>query len=222
MRPGRRTALGLLAGLLVLGAGVWLLQDELVEWWGGVPNDAGPGPAPGEVSAERAGSGADRIRAFASGEGPDSLVLGTADLRSLIRHRGEGFLPPGVRDPDVSLTDSTALLRGVLVASELPERDGGGEGGALAVLLGDTAEIRAEVVPALARTGVAELRVRRLDAGSMSVPSMLVPTLLRRSGLPVEEGRPRSVVFAVPDSLSGITVRQGRLVLRRAPPEDPG
>lgn len=220
MTPGRRTFVGLLVGLLVLGAGAWIFQDDLSEWWRGVPDDAGP--APGEVSAERADAVEDRIRAFASGEGPDSLVLGTADLRSLIRHRGEALLPPGVRDPDASLTDSTALLRGVLVAAELPERDGGGEGGALAALLGDTTELRAEVVPSLARTGVAELRVRALDAGSMSVPSMLVPTLLRRSGLPVEGGRPRSVVFAVPDPLSGISVREGRLILRRSPPDDPG
>lgn len=210
----RRIVVALLAGLLIVGGGAWLFGDEIRDWWRGRTE---AGPVPGEVSEARAAHAEERVRAFAAGEGPDSLVLTTDDLRSLLRHSaGAGMIPPGIRDPDVSLTDSSAFLQGFLVPEELPGSGEGDRSEALRGLLGDSTVLRAEVVPGVARAGTAEIRVRSLQAGGLSLPSMFVPTVLRRSGLPTEEGRPQSVVFPVPDRLVEIAVRDGELLLRRA------
>ncbi len=215
----RRIVVALLAGLLIVGGGAWFFGDEIRDWW---RERTGAELAQGEVSEARAARAEERVRAFAAGEGPDSVALTTDDLRSLLRYSAAGgMIPPGIRDPDVSLTDSSAFLQGFLVPEELPGSGDEDRSDALRGLLGDSTVLRAEVVPGVARAGTAEIRVRSLQAGGLSLPSMFVPTVLRRSGLPTEEGRPRSVVFPVPDRLVEIAVRDGELLLRRADPARP-
>lgn len=211
MNGASRSALVWGALLVAVGAAGWLFHEEVLDWWRGTVVEA---PPPGEVSPELAGHAEDRLREFARGEGADSLVLGTAALASLLRYRGEqGILPSGVEDPEVVLTDSTALLSAFVRFRELAAGESAEQ---LSGIFGDSTEVRVELVPGLVRTGLGEVRVRSLQAGGLTVPTFLIPRVLRQSGLPVQDGRTRSVVFAVPPRLTGIEVRGGELVLRRS------
>lgn len=207
----RRLVLAGIAGLLVLvGVAAWLYMD-------GIPGGMEGGlerPSPtGEVSPELARHAEERLRAFAAGEDADSLVLAPPAVQSLLRYRGDGFLPSGVGDPEVAFTDSTAVVAATLRLADLPDP---GAAERLRGMLGDTAGLRAEVVPELVQPSTARIRVRKLEAGGVTVPDLFLPTVLRRSGVPVDDGYPRSVVFRVPGRLIGIAIRDSQLVLRRA------
>lgn len=208
----RRLVFGWLALVVVVsGFGVWLYTGGGAGWFGSAMDD---GPAADEVSPELARHTEERLRAFADGEDADSLVLGIPALRSLLRYRSDGILPAGIRDPEVHLTDSTAVLAGTIRLRELATAEAADR---LESFFGDTTGVRAEVVPDVARPATGRVRVRRLEAGGVSVPSLFIPTVLDQSGLSVDAGSPRSVVFEIPRRLSGITVRDSQLVLTRSP-----
>lgn len=196
--------------LVVAGTAAWLFRDRVAEWTGGAVDRP---PPPGEVSAELARYAEARLRAFAAGEEGDSLVLGSSAVQSLLHHRGDGFLPAGVEEPEVAFTDSTAVLGATIHVRELATAEAAER---LRRLLGDTADVRAEVVPDLVRPATARVRVRALEAGGVTVPDLFIPMVLRQTGVPMEDAHPRSVVFGVPGALIGIAVRDSQLVLHRS------
>lgn len=197
--------------VLVAAVGLWLYGGRALTWFG---DGIDVGAATGEASPELAREAEARLRSFAAGEGPDSMTLGTPALQSLVRYRSEGYLPAGVSDPEIHLADSTAVVGGTIRFRELATAEAARQ---VQSFLGDTAVVRAEVVPVVLRPAVGELRVLAMEAGDVAVPAIFIPTVLRRSGLPVEDGRPRSVVFEIPRGLTGVAVRDSQLVLRRAP-----
>lgn len=231
--------------LLVLGVTVgWLYRREIQGWWlertanTTAVSDGGSG-APG--SAARTGSGGERFeitadsgrRAAADGEEgaaagsgaagssverflaaplPATVRLDRDDLAALLARRVEPGLPDGIARPEAVPEDST-----MVIAADVDIRRTLGDRlpAMLRRMVGDSARVRARVVPSVPRHGVLRLRVREVHAGSVGLPVVTFPWLLAELGLPLAPDDPTAVDVPVGADLAEASVEAGELVLVR-------
>lgn len=231
--------------LLVLGVTVgWLYRREIQDWWlertanTTAVSDGGSG-APG--SAARTGSGGERFeitadsgrRAAADGEEgaaagsgaagssverflaaplPATVRLDRDDLAALLARRVEPGLPDGIARPEAVPEDST-----MVIAADVDIRRTLGDRlpAMLRRMVGDSARVRARVVPSVPRHGVLRLRVREVHAGSVGLPVVTFPWLLAELGLPLAPDDPTAVDVPVGADLAEASVEAGELVLVR-------
>lgn len=195
--------------LLVGGAAVALLWGpDLARRFGlGSPADTEP-PV---VSQELADSTLSRFESFQAGEGERELRLGEAELSSVVRYSLPGFLPAGVSDPSVELEDSLVVLKARLAVASLPDlpalRD-------IVTLLPDT--IQVELGGRLEPLGErqAALRVDRVEASRVPIPTRLVPDILTALGRAETAGLPRNALAVpLPRGLRAAYVQSDTLVL---------
>lgn len=202
------------AGCLVLLVGGvaagWILHDDIAEWW----RARTPAPAGAEPSEELAGRAEERLsRLLRAGDGGE-VRLGTAEVESLLRYRVAPALPPGASNPSAVLRDSTVEVAASLdlrrvMGDRLPEL--------VRRLLGDSARVTATLRPDVPRPGRLRLAVEDLRAGTVTVPSPMVPWVLGGLGLPTVDGG-RAVEMEVGRGITGVAVRDGELVVSRAGP----
>lgn len=208
MIRGCLRGVGCLVILGVAAVAAWLYHDRALDWWRDWRAPEPVAVAPSEELADRV---VRRMEDFVAGNGPDSLRFDGEALRSLLVHGASAELPPGVSDPRVTIGDSTAVLAGTLVADSLET----GSTRRLRAVLGDSAALEIEVVPNLLREGVGQVTVKGLRAGGVPVPSFAIPFVLKQSGLRVPDGYPRSVVFPLDTTVTGMAVRRGELLVWR-------
>ena len=200
--------IGCLALILVVVAGGWLFRDDIAGWWRQLEITSASQPS--ENLAERATS---KLEAMASGDGPQRLELGQAEIQSLLTYRAEPMLPAGISDPVVELRDSTLLLsarvdpRGLegLASPEVVER-----------LFSDSAKVVVELLPGVVAPGVAQVEIVTLQAGSIVVPSMMVPWILESIEIQGVETTGVMLLLPTPGRVTHFQVAAGKLVLELA------
>ena len=200
--------IGCLALILVVVAGGWLFRDDIAGWWRQLEITSASQPS--ENLAERATS---KLEEMASGDGPQRLELGQAEIQSLLTYRAEPMLPAGISDPVVELRDSTLLLsarvdpRGLegLASPEVVER-----------LFSDSAKVVVELLPGVVAPGVAQVEIVTLQAGSIVVPSMMVPWILESIEIQGVETTGVMLLLPTPGRVTHFQVAAGKLVLELA------
>jgi len=197
--------------LLVVGvAAGWRYHDDIAAWW--KDRSASPAPAGSPASEELAARAEGRLEALLRSPGGGELRLEAGEVSSFLRYRVVPRLPAGVTDPRIRLSDSTAVAE---ASVDLVRIAGGGLPDAVRTILGDSTRITATVVPSVPARGRIRLRIRGLRAGDVSVPSLMLPYVLRQTRLPVSRSDPSSLEMRVGYGLTGARVEDGTLVLTR-------
>lgn len=223
--PGEEVAPGAAAPAPEPGAGASGAAPEPDEPEG--PEERSGEAATGKLSWEtdRGGSatrgstaaGVDPVRwlpRFFGPGGGGELRLDSTDLARLLEAHRPHRLPAGVRDPRVVPKDSALAVSadvdlGRVLGDRLPAL--------VRRMVGDSARVTALLEPEVPAPGFLRLRVREVRAGSVGLPSALIPWLLDELGMPVASTDPRSVELRPGRGLTGARVREGVLVLARDP-----
>ena len=204
--------IGCLTVVVVLAAAAWIWRGPLLAWW----HDHDRAAAVGAPSAELARRSSKKLDDFLDGRGPSRVSFDQAELQSLVSYRYLDSLPPGLSDPRVTLGDSTLEASAGLQVERLMH---GKAPDALRSLLGDSARASAELQPSVERPGVLMLGVHHVSAGGLPIPDLMVPWLLRQTGLSNGGGRARAVALPVPRDVAAVRVVNGKLQLERGPPQ---
>lgn len=187
-------------------------------WGMGLPVPA-PLPPTGPAAALPEAAAADpaaaeeverRLRAFLSGRGPDTLALDGGEVEAYLAAAVEPRLPEGISELGVRVEGQTLHLSFLLQLEE-----GDQMGAAMRRVFGDSARVEAELAPRVERPGEGRAVLRTLHVGGIQVPGLLVPGVLRNSGLPVDPNRADAIAFPLPPVVVELAVREGRLVAVR-------
>lgn len=188
------------------------------------PDRAGADEDTGGGEAARAPEGADptapeadpaqRLRELFGPGGSGEVRLDSADLTMLLGPGRTRPLPPGVSAPravprDSVLEASADVDLARVLGDRLPAM--------VQRMIGDSARVTAVMTPEVPARGVLHVRVRSVQAGSMTFPRGMVPWLLRQMDLPTAEDDPSAVELHPGAGLSGARVEDGALVLVREP-----
>lgn len=209
-----RTA-NVLAGLLLaigLGVGARVLWPTIAARLspGGGSGAAATASAP-QASPDLAEATLDRVETFRSGRSGARLVLGGAELSSLVRYGMPGVLPQGVSDPAVELKDGQLELSARIATSAFPRMP---NLGAVMGMLPDTVAVT--LGGELSRFGKEGLafRVEHLEAGHIPLPDRLVPDVLTALGRTHHDGLASNALhLPMPGGLDSVSVRGDSLVL---------
>lgn len=197
--------------LLALAAGAgWLFRDEVGAWWNRLES-ARFVEEPSEAAALEAER---KIRRLWEARPPVTVRLSEPELQSLVLFRVGPDLPDGIERPAVEIRDSTMVLTALLRLDRMVGVPGAEM---LRTFLSDSATFTVELSPRVERPGEARVDVLALQAGSVAVPSMMVPALLGQLELPDARAEGRGLVFPVPAQLAAIRVFPGALELSTAP-----
>ena len=191
----------------VVGGG-WWFREDIAGWWRRLEITASSEPS--EALARRA---ADKLQGMTSADRPTDLRLSQAEIQSLLTFRAAPLLPEGISEPLVEIRDSTILLSARvdpkdlqgLASPEVVER-----------LLSDSASVVVELWPGVVAPGVARLEVVTLQAGSIVVPSMMIPWILESVEMPGVETTGVTVLLPIPGRVERFDVDAGSLVLEMA------
>jgi hypothetical protein len=197
---------GCLALILGVVAGGWLFRDDLAGLWRRLEITSSSEPS--EEMAQRAAA---KLQNLVSREGSRGLELSQAEIQSLLTYRAGPLLPGGISEPVVELRDSTVLfsarvdphgLEG-LASPEVVER-----------LFSDSAQVVVELRPGVLAPGVAFVEVVTLQAGSIVVPSMMVPWILDSIEMPGVERTGVTLLLPTRDRVARFEIDGGSLVLQ--------
>lgn len=197
--------LGCLTLIVLVGAGAWLLRDDIMEWLGRL--DLVAASEPSEALAARA----EEKFASLSDDRPRDVELREPELQSLLTYRVAPYLPEGLEDPIVSVRESTLVLSALVRPDRLrqfasPEL--------LSQFLADTSRVAAELVPGLEARGTGRLRVSTIQAGALVIPGLMVPFVLQSLEIPDVETSGARLLVRLPQGVTAVEVRDGALVLR--------
>ena len=198
--------LGCLGLILLVVAGVWWLRDDIGGVWNRLQITSS---RPSEALAERA---VDKLDEFAAADEGSSLELSQAEIQSLLTYRAAELFPPGVSDPLVEVGDSTLLFSARVDPREL---EGVASPELLERFLSDSTRLIAELDPDLVQPGIAGVEVVTLQAGSLVVPSLMVPWILEGLRLDGFEARGRMLLIPVSARVERFEVTGGALVLEK-------
>ncbi|MDP2471819.1 MAG: hypothetical protein Q8W45_03270 [Candidatus Palauibacterales bacterium] len=193
--------------LLVVGGG-WWFREDIAGWWNRLEITSSSQP-----SEELAARASEKMKNLARGNGSGSLDLTQAEIQSLLTYRAGPLLPSGISDPIVELGDSTVLLSARVDPREL---DGLASPEVVERLFSDSARVVVELWPGVV-AGVARVEVLAMQAGSIVVPSMMVPWILGSLQMPGVETTGASLLVPTPGPVGRFAVDGGRLVLDLAP-----
>ena len=204
--------IGCLTLVVAVVGGGWWFREDIAGWWRRLEITASS--VPSEDLARRA---ADKLQGMTSAERPTDLRLSQAEIQSLLTYRAAPLLPEGVSEPLVEIRDSTLLLsarvdpKGLqgLASPEVVER-----------LLSDSASVVVELWPGVVTPGVARVEVVTLQAGSIVVPSMMIPWILESVEIPGFETTGVTVLLPIPGRVERFDVDAGSLVLEMADRND--
>ena len=198
--------IGCLALILGAVAGGWLFREDLAGLWRRLEITSSSQPS--EEMAQRAEG---KLHGLVSGEGSPELELNQAEIQSLLTYRAGPLLPEGISEPLVEVRDTTVLfsarvdpggLEG-LASPEVVER-----------LFSDSAHVVVELRPGVLAPGVAFVKVVTLQAGSIVVPSMMVPWILDSIEMPGVERTGVTLLLPTPGRVARFEVDGGSLVLQ--------
>ncbi|HEX9887160.1 MAG TPA: hypothetical protein VGA70_11765 [Longimicrobiales bacterium] len=212
-----RSCFGRVVGVvLLIGAAYagWRWGPEVfprIEGWLG--REVASGDESGDLrpSPELAQTTMDRIERFRSGEGGDRLALGGVELASLLRYALPGIIPPGVGEPNVSLSGGRMELSARVDMAAFPELPSITE---VLGFLPDTVDIQMQGSLIHHDQAFAAFHVDGVQASRIPLPDRFIPEILRAlgrkdlAGLPVD-----AMLVPLPPGLQSAYVLRDSLVL---------
>lgn len=180
-----------------------------LERWVGREEQAEAGPQPSPALAEAT---LDRVEAFrAGGSGEDRLLLGGAELSSVVRYSFPGILPEGVREPTVGFQGDRMLLSARVAVASFPDVPALGEA---IGLLPDTVDVVLRGALRPFGPQLSALYVDRVEASRIPLPGRLVPGILTALGRSDRSGLPRdALAIELPQGITSAFVEADHLVL---------
>jgi hypothetical protein len=165
-----------------------------------------------EPSPSLAQSTLQRVEAFQNGGfGEPRLLLGGAEVSSVVRYSLPGLLPEGVSEPTVTFRGDDLLLSARVAVASFPDMP------ALAEVLGllpDTVniEMRGALIPFAPR--LTALHVERVEASRIPLPARMVPGILNALGRREREGLPSdAMAIPLPNGITSAYVENDHLIL---------
>ncbi len=202
--------------LLAIGAGAaWFYWPELQGWWSGRTAVVEVIQEPSEELAARA---EEKLLALAGDGAPPETRLSEAEVQSLVLFRAADVLPPGISEPVATLQDSTVKISALLNLEQLADRVDSDAAERLRQLIGDTARVTALLYPRVTGPAQGELSIIRLQAGLFPVPPFLIPGMITQLGFSTAPGNPRAMMVPVPPQISGVSIVEDELIVRRSQP----
>ncbi len=197
--------IGCLTLILAVVAAGWWFRDDIAGWWNRLEITASSQPS--EDLARRA---EEELGRLAEAGGAAGLELSQAEIQSLLTYRAEPLLPAGVSELLVELRDSTLLVSARVDPREL---DGLASPELVERLLSDSARVVVELAPGVLQPGVATIEVVTLQAGSVVVPSMMIPWILGSLDLPGVETTGKLLLVPLPARVERFEVEGGELIV---------
>jgi hypothetical protein len=192
--------------VLVLTTG-WVFRKDISGWWNRLEISASSEPS--EKLARDAGR---KLQELADGRSGGRLVLSQAELQSLLTFRIMPLVAEGIDDPVVEVRDSSVILSAQLHPEQL---EGLASKEILRQFLSDSTRVTTELVTEVFTPGVAAVRVAGLQAGSIAVPSLMVPWILGTLEIPGVESTGSILLVPIPPQVTRIEVTPGELILTR-------
>jgi hypothetical protein len=192
--------------LLAIAAAGWLYWPRAAEQLVGV-SEEGPDDA---ISLQLAEATLDRVEGLRGADG-GQLVLGDAELSSVVRYALPGILPPGVTEPAVAIESGTVALNARVATAAFPDLPALGQ---VIGMLPDTVAIRVE--GRLSSYGKESLAffVSQVEAGRIPLPDRLIPQVLGALGRQDRKGLPANAIhIPLPGGLDSVYVARDSLVL---------
>jgi hypothetical protein len=198
-------AIGFFTVFVVGGFSAWFFRAEITAWVNSRNEIVMTEPSP-----ELAGVAEEKIQELIDGEGGRETRLTEAELQSYVQYRSIERLPAGVNNPAVDIRDSTLAVSAGL---DLTVLDVGGDAVEnLRRVIGASALVTTELLPAVAGQGRARVQVLSLQAGVFPVPPMMIGMALQQTGL-VTEGD--AVLLDIPADVLEFRIEDEVLVLIR-------
>jgi len=208
----------LVAGLLYVTRATWLPlldrfsgRDRVAESTPGAATS--PWQPLDQASAAR---GERAVRALASRRGPVYVTLRPGELASYVFLSLSDALPPALRDAETTVIGDRVYVRAVAGPDDLP----GVVGPVLGRFITRRDTLRLGGTFDVLRPGLAQFRVRDVQAGAVPVPATLIPRLvgrLRQGAVPAGVAAD-AFPIPVPDYLGDVRIGRGRVTLYRATP----
>lgn len=200
--------IGCLALILGVVAAGWLFRDDLAGLLRRLEITSSSEPS--EELAQRA---ADKLQGLVSRDGSQELELSQEEIQSLLTYRAGPLLPAGISEPVVEVRDSTILFSARVNPAGL---EGLASPGVVEQLFSDSAQVVVELRPGVLAPGVALVEVVTLQAGSIVVPSMMVPWILDSIEMPGVERTGVTLLLPTPGRVARFEIDGGSLVLHMA------
>lgn len=204
--------IGCLALILIVVAGGWFFREDVTGWLSRLEITSASQPS--EDLAERA---ATKLEALTARDGARKLELSQAEIQSLLTYRAAPVLPAGISDPVVELRDSTVLLSARVDPREL---EGLASPEVVERLFSDSARVVVELWPGVVAPGVARVEIVTLQAGSILVPSMMVPWILESIDMQGIETTGVMLLLPTPGRVALFRIDADKLVLELAREDD--
>lgn len=203
---------GCLTIIAAAALGAWHYRGEISAALGRVEIEA---PA-GEPSEQLARAAEEKLLSLA-GSDEAEVSLSEAELQSLLAYRVSPHLPSGIEDPLVRLEDSLIVLSALLRPEQLDQY---APPDLLRQFLADTARAAAILVPGIRRPGTGQLTVSGLQAGTLIVPSLMIPFILQNIRIPGLDASGSDILVPLPGRVTAIEVVGGEVVVRLEAPQD--
>ena len=199
----------LLAMLIVLVVGGWLVLPRV--WSRMLAMRQNERTAPEGVSPALAEVTLDRVESLRAGHDGHVLVLGDAEVSSVVRYALPGILPPGMSDPAVAVEGGRMVLSARVATEAFPDLPAMNQ---VAGMLPDTVPVRIE--GELARFGKESLvfRVRHMEVATIRLPDRMIPGVLEALGRRHRDGLPANAIhLPLPGGVDSIYVREDSMML---------
>jgi len=207
--------IGCLALVVVLAAAGYLTRGL---WLDRLPlpgRTVATAPAAGSTWQPLTATGAARARSAVASlnrrDGPVFVNVAGADLAALVMQSLAKQLPAGTDSVEAAVLDDRIAFRAVVPTREL----GAAQLGPLAAMLGERERLELSGGLRVVRPGLAELDVRHVKLGNLSLPSAMIPKLIPRLAHgPRPEGlAPTGLPLAIPRYVGDVRVANGHVTL---------
>jgi hypothetical protein len=212
--------LGCLVVLLVLGVLAWFNRDRLEaiyrRYAGGPPSVdsasairlAGWEP----LTPEKAARGKSSVEALSRSGGPAYTNLTAGEAASYIFLEAAKQLPASSQDITASVTEDRLNVRASVALKDL---DVSKALGPLAGFLGERDTIQLGGSIHVLRPGVGEFQVKDVKVGALSVPSAIIPRLIKnmRRGEMPEGISPSGLPMKLPPYIADVRIGDGRITV---------
>lgn len=164
------------------------------------------------ATPEGAARAKEAVAKLGSRSGPVFANLSPGDLTAYVLSELSKQLPPSAHDVEAAVIDRQLWVRAQVRLSDF---GGPGELGPLGKFFGEAEPVMFGGTLAIVNPGLAVYRVKELHIRDMSVPSPMIPKLLRR----VEHGsRPPGLAddalpMLVPDYIADVRIQNGKITL---------